>query len=191
MERELKKIAADELEDIVTIHISALPNDVLPRMGKKALTNFYWGMYCDKSQHLFGVLLEKKIRGFCLLSIGQIGMGRKFFSFTGLISMALLMFNEPSIFYSGIRQAIYSAPLKNDGAEISFIVVSPSYQGLGIGRLLIDYAVQLCREQKIATIQTKTSNLQLRDFYINEYNAVEINRYSINKRIYSTLKWII
>lgn len=189
MDREITKLSAGELDDVVKIHMVALPDDVLPKLGKQTLINYYESVLADKSQHLFGVVSDKRVLGFCLVSIGRIGLWRLFCSFRGLFSLVTLMACHPRIFYSGVKQAMRTLPLDTGAAEISFIAVAPACQGMGLGKSLLDYAIQICKDEKVATMQTKTSNQQLRDFYLHEYGAVEVDGYAVDGKRYSLLRW--
>jgi ribosomal protein S18 acetylase RimI-like enzyme len=189
MDRKIKILSSDELEDVVKIHMAALPDDVLPNLGRGILIDYYKGLLADKSQHLFGVVSDKQVLGFCLLSIGQVGLWRLLLNFRGVFSLAFLVILKTKIFYSGVIQAIKTLPLNSGEAEVSFIAVAPAYQGMGLGKLLLDHALRICKVENIKAIKTKTSNQQLKDFYLRKYEAVEVDRFSVNRRCYYLLTW--
>ena len=187
--QEIKKLSAFELDDVVKIHMAALPEDALPNLGKQTLNAYYESVLSDNSQYLFGVISEKRVLGFCLVSIGRIGLGRLFCSLRGLFSLTFLIVRHPRIFYSGVKQAMKTLPLDTGAAEISFIAVDPECQGVGLGKSLLDYAIQICKDEKVATVQTKTSNQRLRNFYLREYGAVEVDSCAVGGKLYSLLRW--
>ncbi len=185
----IKKISINELSDVVNIHSAALPDDVLPSLGKTLLTKFYQSAIEDCSQRIFGGFSDGRLLGYCLISKRHLGLMKLFFSFQGLCSLSALLLSRPQLFYSGLKQAMRTLPLKSDTAEIAFFVVSPAHQGGGIGKAMLDYAVQVCREEKVTFLQTKTANQTLRNYYMKKYFAEEVDRYSVCGKIYSVLKW--
>lgn len=185
----IKTISKLELDRIVTIHIEALPDDVLPNLGGKILNNYYREILLDGTQELFGVFSAKDVLGFCLISTAHVGLSNVMISAQGVGALIRLILTRPQILYSGVIQALKRREISEGVAEISFIAVSPKYQGRAIGSDMLDYANQWCRERRIAFLQTKTANQLLRDFYVRVYRAEEIGGYDLLGRHYSELKW--
>ncbi len=185
----IKEISNSELAEVVNIHVHALPEDVLPSLGKNILTKYYNNIINDRSQKLFGVYLTGKMMGFCLVSTSRAGIGAVIATKQGLIAVIKLMLFKPKIFYIGLMQAFKRFETVDDAAEISFIAVSPNYQGQGAGKEMLIYANKWCRESGITFIQTKTANQSLRSFYLKKFSAEEVRKYRLVDRCYSELKW--
>lgn len=192
MDREIRTLSADDLDDVVKIHLAALSDDVLPNLGKATLQNYYKIVLTDGTQLLFGVMLEKRVVGFCQVSIRRISFGRIFCNINTVIGLGRLLVFHPRIFYSGVKQVIRSVPLENGTVEISFIAVAPEWQGSGLGKVLLMHAIQFCRkDENITSMQTKTANEQLRNFYVREYCAKEFDCFKVGGQKYFLLKWSI
>ena len=189
MKLNIRKISLDDLNDVVKIHSMALPDDVLPNLGITLLDRYYKSVVDDKSQLIVGSWHDGHLLGYCLTSKKDITLTKLFSSVTGLLSLTTLMLSRPGLFYSGLKQAMKTSPLETDEAEIAFIAVSPKHQGNGVGKAMIAYAVQVCREEGIAFLKTKTSNKALRNYYLRNYLAQEIDSYAICGKNYSVLKW--
>jgi ribosomal protein S18 acetylase RimI-like enzyme len=185
----IQKISLSKLDEVVNIHSIALPDDVLTNLGKTLLSRYYKSAIEDHSQLIIGCSSDGNLLGYCLISKRDLGLMRLFFSFHGLSTLLALMLSRPHLFYSGLKQAIRITQLKANTAEISFIAVLPEYQGIGIGKAMIDYAVQVCRGKKIEFLQTKTANRRLRNYYIKKHFAEEVDRYDVCGKVYSVLKW--
>lgn len=186
---KIKEISSSQLSRVINIHAQALSEDVLPSLGNKILQSFYESTILDKSQRLFGAFLADELLGFFLISKSSAGIGKIIVSRNGAIEVIKLIIFKPKIFYIGLMQAFRKLKVIDDSAEISFIAVSPNYQGQGIGRKMLIYANQWCCERGILFIQTKTANQSLREFYMKNFFAEEVVRYRLLGRNYSELKW--
>lgn len=186
---KIKEISSFQLTRVINIHAQALSDDVLPNLGKKILQSFYESTIHDESQRLFGAFLSDELLGFFLISKSSAGIGKIILSRKGAIEVIKLMIFKPKIFYIGLMQAFRKLNVVDDSAEISFIAVSPNYQGQGIGKKMLIYANQWCFERGILFLQTKTANQSLREFYIKNFFAEELVQYRLLGRNYSELKW--
>lgn len=190
-EIRIEKIKINVLDELVNIHSAALPEDVLPSMGKTLLINYYKNAITDPSQLIIGGWSDGNLLGFCLISQKHLGLLNIFMSIHGIYCMLATMLLRPRLFYSGLIQSMKSLSLKKNTAEIAFIAVLPSHHGNGIGKLILDYGIQICRESNVEFVQTKTSNKKLRNYYVKKYFAEEIDNFVISGTEYSVLKWSI
>lgn len=189
MHREITVLPLSAIDQVLKIHIMALPDDVLPNLGPEALLNYYKRVFADESQILLGAIENDQIVGFCQISMQQVNLLTNVWSFRTLLGLVNLAIRHPQIFYSGVKQFIKSTAVDESTAEISFIAVKPEYQGNGLGRALLDYANQLCVNKKLFSMQTKTANQQLKKFYIREFQAKELYSFDVGRKKYSLLKW--
>jgi len=188
---EIRELSADDLDSVVAIHRAALPNDVLPNLNVSAHMEYYKKSLNSEAQYLFGASLNGIIVGFCHLSFGGSGAASAFYNFRIFIGLVCLMIFKPRFIKLVLIQILESTELNESDAEISFIAVSPEYQGTGLGKQLIQYANEVCEKKDICNIQTKTANSQLKDFYLSKYHAVEFNGFVIGEIRYSQLKWSV
>jgi GNAT superfamily N-acetyltransferase len=182
-------ICSSRVADVAKIHLLALPDDVLPNLGSELLNKYYEQVANDCSYKLFGAFLACDLSGFCLLSTERAGFGSLFRSKIGLEQLIKLLFRKPKILCIGILQALAKSNVTADCAEIAFIAVSPEFQGIGIGREMLDHAKEWCNHRNISFLQTKTANQSLRQFYMKRFSAHEIRRYQMLGRCYSELRW--
>jgi ribosomal protein S18 acetylase RimI-like enzyme len=176
------------IEKICAIHLDALPEDVLPRLGKSFVENFYRIILTERDQLVIGYRVEKKIVGFILLSKQPITIFPKFISFRLFISLLKLSFLRPKTLVSAIVQWFKRTPMTSDVAEISYFAVLPEFQGRGIGMELIKSLNEFVGPE-IKFIQTKTSNINLRNYYISRIGAEIVHSFKALDRDFSVLEW--
>lgn len=184
------KIKNSQINEVADIHLAALPNDVLPNLGRNFLLSYYKSIIDDKSQKLFGAVLNESLVGFCLISSGNARLGKLIFNAKGILALLRLLITRPLIFYSAMLQALKKNKIDENTAELSFIAVLPHFQGNNIGTDLLNHANKWCSDSDISFLQTKTANKALRMFYIKNYQALEIQSFKINNNEYSELKWV-
>jgi len=187
--RVLRPLTERDLEDVVATHRAALPDDVLPTLGIEVLRIYYTQALADGSQYLFGVEVEGKIVGFCLLSVGHVGLLQMFRDFKVILALLRLAILHPWVLYNALMQTLYGLPLEDGTAEISFIAVSPEAQGASHGTAMLGHAAQYCCQHGIAYIRTKTANEKLRDYYVRQHGAQELRSFDVFGKHYSVLHW--
>lgn len=190
MDWSINKIAVSDLTEVVNIHIQALPNDVLPSLGENVLNKYYKKALSDETQVIFGAYHQSKLLGFCLVSTRPISLVSVVFNIDGLVALLKLALIKPREFYLGIMQAVKKEDFSQEVAEISFIAVSPKYQGKSIGRDLIGFATQWGFNEGIKYFQTKTANELLLTYYIKEYAAEVLSSYNLCGKHYSEVRWV-
>lgn len=185
----IKKLSISQAVDIVQIHSRALPDDVLPNLGGELLLEYYKNVFKEKDKNLFGVISTNQVIGFCMVSSTSSGLMDVILSRNGVFQLIKLIFKKPKIFLLGLMQALKRPAKSQFSAEIAFVAVDPTYQGMGIGSTLLFYANEWCRNNAFLFLRTKTANQFLCDFYLNRFNAKLMRRYTLFGRCYSELKW--
>jgi len=185
---EIRIVDEANIENVVAIHCAALPNDILPNLGKKIIRKYYKNIMSDDSQLLIGAFINKELRGFVQFSRDSFGVAKFVDGFNTIATLIRAAIIRPNIFYAGCMQ-MFKAKRIEGAAEISFIAVLPEQQGKGIGSKLLGFITEYGLSSNIETISTKTANKELRDFYIKKYGAKEIYHFSVGKNTYYQLIW--
>jgi len=183
-------VGSHQWKELANIHLSSLPNDVLPSLGKRVVEFFYKKILSSETQKVIGYYFEGQIVGFILLSMKSINVKSIFFTLDLLFGLIMVVLKKPHILYSGIVQSIKRYPLQHDSVEISYFAIHPDFQGKGFGGLLVNELPKYIDSEK-KYIQTKTRNSKLRDFYIKTKDAEVIYEFSVFKSHYYNLRWAV
>lgn len=160
--------------DVAAIHSKSLPDDFLPNLGIDFLVETFYpsvlrsdhgkvfiAIHCDNIPVGFVLVtldsadLLKGIFRDRLLDFLKVGFRSSFSSFRNLI-------NNFQIVVSGL----FSNTTQNTG-EIYIIAVKNSFQGKGVGKLLVNKSIEFLMEHNIRGIRIKTlaSNINWIGFF--------------------------
>lgn len=185
----INELLISQAIDVAQIHSRALPDDVLPNLGRELLHEYYKSVFKEKDKNLFGVISKDQVIGFCMVSSTSTGLIDVILSKHGILQLIKLIFKKPKIFILGLMQASKKVYKSKFTAEIVFVAVDPVYQEMGVGSTLLLHVNKWCRNNGFLFLQTKTANQFLRDYYLNKFNAKIITQYTLFDRHYSELKW--
>jgi GNAT superfamily N-acetyltransferase len=178
-----------DIASIVAIHCDALRDDVLPSLGPVFLHDFYSWAMTRPDQHLTVARHADRVEGFCLLSLRPISVAQMLRP-RHLAAFARVGIIRPRRVASAIVQMTKPTVSDwSDAAEIAFIAVDPRMTGRGIGRLLMDEAASVARENGRHQVATKTANARLAQFYVRVYGAKIRTTFRAGGRNYSVLEW--
>jgi ribosomal protein S18 acetylase RimI-like enzyme len=156
----INEIGLCAVNEVANIHLGAFPKSALSSLGFEAVRRYYeWQLIGPHDVLPLGAYLDETMAGFCIGGIFRGAMGgflRK--NRTFLISRTIIrpwvVFNP--LIRNRIRSALKilsqkpSAPPKPGKAKVrSFsilaIAVHPTYQGLGIGKILMETSEDFAR----------------------------------------------
>ncbi len=191
----IENIREHQLKDIAKIHFNSLPNDFLPLMGEKFLSDvFYKFSFLDENSHCLVDVKNGKCRGFLLL-VSESGKFLKTFLINNFkkISVAFIKaaLKNPEIikFAFGLLSSLGKSEEEDNFAEIYIIAIDENARGKGIGDALVRESIRLAKSENSPGIKIKT--LKSNNRWVNYFlkNKWRISReISINERCYVLLK---
>jgi ribosomal protein S18 acetylase RimI-like enzyme len=182
MNTQIHQLESRDIDRVINIHKSSLPNDLLPNLGLWVMRQYYQRAIGDGNHYLTGCSIDNDLVGFCLVEQKPIKKPSAVFLISLFCGSILLLFTNPKLLISGITQTLKRIQTSDEIAEISFIAVSPKNQGSGIGTDLVHDAL-IAHNQLI----TKTSNNRLKNFYVRQYCGTIIKTFSVFDKTYSYL----
>lgn len=191
-----ERMQENQVRQVAHIHAEALPEDLLPQLGKWFLEKGYYRSLVDSPYSL--VIVAKKhsqILGFVNLSFDpgkHIARMIKTKMLRLLVAMVRVSCVSPLRIveiFSAVARA--NAEVPENSAEIAFIAVKPDFQGQGIGKQLVEQANTLSKEQGIQYLFTKTlkSNVHVQWMYQKYWNARIMKEIRILNKNYVYLLW--
>jgi len=146
----IKEISLSDIDDVVSVHMQSLPQDIFPLLGKNFLTRFYSAALQSDYCMILGFYQETRLQGFIFLTTQSDKVIPDIISknFFGIMKSAIsgviknvsllkgLVWNSARMFFSRKKNLISSAI----GPEIFFIVVRSDSRSKNIGSALIDQA---------------------------------------------------
>lgn len=187
----IREVNPSEIGNVVEIHMSALPNDLLPSLGSKIVTRFYeYSLECQQREKikLLGAFRKESLVGFCQLAFEPVSF-ISIIKIDTLLRLFFLAVTRPLVFTNGLIQFSHANYFFEQAAEIAFIAVAKNHQSNGIGSKLILAAMAECREQSRAWVITKTSNRKLINYYIKIFQAQKFKQFRAIGESYQVLKW--
>lgn len=193
----IEKLREHQLKEIAKIHFNSLPNDFLPLMGEKFLSDvFYKFLLLDENSHCLVEVQNGKCLGFLHLVFDsgkflKTLIINKFFD----ISFAFIKsaFKNPKIikFAFSLLSSLGNSNQEKKLAEIYIIAIDESARGMGVGDALVKKSIRIAKSEDSPGIQIKT--LKSNDRWVNYFmkNNWQLSReMKIDKNYYVLLKKI-
>ena len=140
---KIKEVTLSELNTVVAIHNSAFPDFFLTLLGNSFLKVYYRAVSRYDGSILLGCYEDSRLVGFCAASILTKGFNIKliksdFFSFAK-VGISLLFTNARALkrLYLNLSKSDDDQNDTREYAELLSIGVDTTYQGKGIGKLLL------------------------------------------------------
>lgn len=155
----IRELTTDDIKRVAEIHAAELPDDYCSLLGKDFLSEIFYRELFRVSEVALGVADNGKIIGFVFFSsdsnfLRRLAL-RHFYK--------MVRYSLPNIFkFRFLRylfEVVFLLFYKDDwmrGAELSYIAVSKSYQGKGLGRQLVERGFSLLRGKGIHYCWVKT-----------------------------------
>ena len=187
----IRQLTQDQVLDVVAIHRRALPGDLLPALGAALLLRHY--KFCISPQNLSRICLIGAFREDCLVGFAQVNLGplsmSHLFGVLFAFSLIRLLFVRPIVFVNGLIQVLRGQVVDARSVELAFFAVEPSFQGHGVGRLLLSSLSALAVEHGFDYVSTQTANHRLAFFYQRIFGAEVISSFSGWCVKYYSLRW--
>lgn len=196
---ECLPLTEEYLSDIASIHCKALKNDLLPSLGHRFLHKVYYATLLNNSSFKTVVAFyDKKPVGFV-----QVCINRDSCKYIPLLlkkaplgfSRALLrlVIHNPYRMIEGFLVTRYVPEVPDESSEITFIAVTPDYQGKGIGKLLARQTYGLVKGlgSRVCITKTLKKNYHIVKMYQILFNARIVDEFKILNKEYVYLAWDI
>ncbi len=178
------QLSTKDLSLIAPIHIKAFPDSALTKLGAQAIQRYYeWQLVGPHNGVALGCTINDELAGFCFGGVfkgamsGFLQRNRNFLALR-VLTHPWLIFNPLfrnrlsgalKIFRKVSRPKSHPAPhaTKPPHFGILAIAVHPKYQGLGVGKALMDAEELAAREQGFGQmlLSVSTTNDQAIGFY--------------------------
>lgn len=144
----------DDLAAVIMIHSESLKNDLLPKLGKKAMIAYYTMLLKNN----FIIVYEEgnRIFGFLALTVGSTETKYLFFQNLKLFLVKFLL--HPDLLMQAIWMAFSSRYIQYKYPEISFIAIDSPHRSLGIGSILINFACRFLSNNDFKYLQVRTDS---------------------------------
>lgn len=194
----LVPLKPDHLKQIAAVHSAAFPSSALTKLGPEIVSRYYeWQLNGPHDVVALGAKIDGDLAGFCF-------GGRFHGAMTGFLSknrwyLAFRLFTQPWLIgLPEIRdrlqyafRIIFKRPIKSQNTFIPYttpsfgilsIAVNPTYQGKGIGKLLM-------RAEELAAIKRGFLHMHLTVSTKNNQAIRFYENLGWHKRVDSTGKW--
>jgi len=162
MPRQVRVLDGSDLPEITRIHMVAFPGSLLTALGADAVRRLYdWQLRGPHEVVALGVVIGGQVAGFCFGGIfrgavsGFVRTNRWFLGRRMLARPGLLLRRDTRVWLMRLLRSGQSlrAPAPATAVRsfgILAIAVDPTFQGSGIGRLLLEELEQLARRAGFA-----------------------------------------
>jgi ribosomal protein S18 acetylase RimI-like enzyme len=171
----IREARADDIQDIVRIHLTTLPGDFLPRLGNRFLRKVFYPGVMDSKHGL--VVVQEEGGSICSFIVFAFNAEKLTREATGqkimlaaYILAALIrdfsLFRELSAHLSGFKTEIYTdikTPLEKI-PELFVMATAPHYQSQGMGGDLLERGIEIVSRAH-AECLVKTSSRHAKKFY--------------------------
>ena len=169
-------LTANDLNNIVKIHLESFPNFFLSSLGPKFLSKFYKSILLDKNGVGIGLFDNGELKGFAIGTKNKLGFYRNIiknnlFSFS--IIFIFILFKTPLKLAKIIRNLYMSSMPNSKQSIIPFLLsicIQPHESGKGLGKTIIK-----CFEDKMVSFGIKELFLTT-DAENNEYTNLFYKR---------------
>jgi ribosomal protein S18 acetylase RimI-like enzyme len=167
----------EDIPDITDVHLRALPEDLLPRLGRSYLVKeFYPQVF--RCADTFTLVNEEnnRVNAFCIFAgdsralTGQVMRNKM--RLAGYLAVSLVkdlrVFNEVTAILKGSRIELNAGEGDHLNAglpEIYIIATDPQFQSRGLGREIIEKGWSILSARSPALL-VRTSAERARDFYL-------------------------
>ena len=170
----IRKATDQDIPYLSSIHMAALPDDLLPRLGTAFLTRCFYPAGIDSKNAfiLVNVNAENCICAFSVFAYDselflQAVKRRKFFLFFSMfktVLASLSFLKEIAIYLRKFRMVLKETDIDlSRFPELYLIATNPEYQGLGLGGELLTEGLARLRTEGCLV---KTSSTDAKRFYI-------------------------
>jgi ribosomal protein S18 acetylase RimI-like enzyme len=142
-----------DLESVIQLQRTALPDDFLSRMGAEFLRDHYFPLLLgDPANLALGATEAGKLVGYVAFDRGGSTVRKLAERRPGaLLKAIVLRAGSPTFLAQGLGVAkllaFRKAPPEERGSELAFIAVDPGHQGKGIGGELVRRALPILKER--------------------------------------------
>jgi len=167
---EIRRLGKSDLPRVALIHVAAFPKSALTKLGVEAVRRYYeWQLIGPHECDALGAFLDDRLVGFCFAGVfkgamsGFLQKNWLFLLRRVLVRPWLLMnpiFRERASMALRIlrwllrqrfrrKRETFALPKQNPSKSygILSIAVDPRYQGLGIGKMLMERAEAIAKEK--------------------------------------------
>lgn len=175
----IREANINDAEALAAIHVAALPNDLLPRLGTQFLSTHFYRVVL-RSEHAFTILDEEDhaIRSFIIFAhnsnaVTKQVMGKKF---SLLWHLFIAVPRDPSILgeiighLKGFKTELISQPNETieKTPELYLMATAPEHHSKGIGSRLIQRGLEVLAQRNLQCI-VKTSSDIAKKFYLKNH----------------------
>lgn len=175
---ETKLLGAGSVAAVARLHRLALPDDILPALGKAALEAYYRAMLGSGRAELIGAEADGRLAGFILASFGAPSIAAALGSSLVRLApkVAALAVTQPRLLLDAVLSVTSSGRQPAAGSEISYIAVHPHFQRRGVGSALVARLHELLGKRGVSTCRTKTllDNRHVVELYAQVFARVEV-----------------
>ena len=173
-EIRIQPLRSELLDEVIVIHQSGLGYTLNSRLGSRHLAYLYDSMQRDKDSHVGVALADGRPVGVVsgTLNAERLkSMLMRSMPLDRLAAIAVRLVFQPWLIVEWMSERATGAPLQHKGAEIAAelttIAVDGSFQGLGVGRQLVDDLEQFFSRRHITSyrLETLVENTAARAFY--------------------------
>lgn len=188
----VRRLCQADLLDLVAIHMSALPGDLLPALGPKVLLRHY--NHCLSAANspricLLGAFQSGHLVGFVQGNFAPLSMSH-ILGAGFVFSLIRLLFFRPMVLLNGVIQVLHGQVVDPRSLDVAFFAVAPPFQGLGVGRLLLSSLSELAIDHSLDYLLTKTANQRLMGFYQRLFDAEVLYSFSGCGVKFTFLRWL-
>ncbi len=171
----IRKATKDDIRQIVDIHLAALPDDLLPKLGKSYLQNTFYAQIIQSDLAFILVNVENDtVNAFCVFALNGGALSSLLTKNKKKLLIPLLrgvlknvsLLPELAAHLKGFRTELTSAKQIDFESipELYLIAAEPLSQGRGIGSDLIGEGLKILFRNQSACL-VKTSSDKARKFY--------------------------
>lgn len=178
----VKEVEIADLKKIVSVHENSFKDFFLTSLGTRFLASYYKVLILSKKSFIIGFYEDDhKLLGFCAVARESKKFNSRIVKENLPVFLPLvfkLFFTKPLSLIRLVKNLSKSKPANIDAynyAEVLSIAVSPSLQGKGAGKQMLNFTESILKNEMIHEISLTT------DFYNNEkaINFYKKNGYSI------------
>ena len=168
----VRKATDSDIKEIVEIHCKALPNDLLPRLGKGLLRNVFYKVALQSNQSKLLVASDiTKVYGFGLVVKSSKTFSDELLGIKLVWNLGLALLKNPLLLIDLLphfKRTSVDLDISIDilhKPELYLIAVDPDIQKSGGGTLLINEMINYLKDNNYSQFIVKTSSVGAVKFY--------------------------